>query len=178
MQVPMREISCGTSAAQSEGQIDDGDTTRQHPFHAILAVIDRMEEHMKRNNDLLQKMGSKMDSLTKKVEKVEWVYFHQEGANVADDSQSPPTYTGAEVTDGPIFSSLNMDMHPLIPAVVTLLDLVWEKHTPIEVKERKTVYLNTSTDEEVVLKEKLAEVLQDSIKPKLVPELEDEVYIE
>ena len=118
-----------------------------------------------------------MDSLTEKVETLEQAYFCQEGANVADDSQSPPTYTGAEATDGPIFSSPNMEMHPPISAVVTLSDIVREKHTPIEVKERKVVYLSTSTDEEVVLKEKLAEVLQDAIKPKLVPELEDEVYI-
>ena len=44
----MQEISCGTSSAQSEGQIDDGDVARQHPFHAILAVMDRMEEHMRK----------------------------------------------------------------------------------------------------------------------------------
>ncbi|XP_052298787.1 uncharacterized protein LOC127902775 isoform X2 [Citrus sinensis] len=170
----MREISCGSSGAQSEGQIDNGDAARQHPFHAILAVMDKMEEHMRRNNDLLQKMGLKMDSLTEKVEKLERAYFRQEGANVADDSQSPPTYTGAEATDGPIFSSSNMEMHPLIPAIVTLSDLVREKRMPIEVKERKVVYLSTSTDEEVVLKEKSAEVLQDAMKPKLVPELQDE----
>ena len=137
-----------------------------------------MEEHMRRKNDLLQKMGLKIDSLTEKVEKLERAYFRKEWANVADDSQSPPTYTSAEATDGPIFSSPNMEMHPLIPAVVTLLDLVREKRTPIEVKERKVVYLSTSTNEEVVLKEKLAWVLQDVMKLKLVPELEDEVYIE
>lgn len=51
--VLMREISCSSSGAQSEGQIDDGDAARQHPFHAILAVMDRMEEHMRRNNDLV-----------------------------------------------------------------------------------------------------------------------------
>ena len=39
-----------------------------------------------------------MDSLTKKVETFERAYFHQEKANVADDSQSRPTYTGAEAT--------------------------------------------------------------------------------
>ncbi|KAH9780573.1 hypothetical protein KPL71_008131 [Citrus sinensis] len=160
--VSMREISCGTSSAQSEGQIDDGDTTRQHPFHALLAVMDRMEEHMRRNNDLLQKISLKMDSLTEKVEKLERSYFRK-GVNVADDSQSSPTYTGAEATDGPIFSSLNMEMHPPIPAVVTLSDLVREKRTPIEVKERKVVYLSTSTDEEAVLKEKLVGVLQDAM---------------
>ena len=119
-----------------------------------------------------------MDSLTKKVETFERAYFHQEKANVADDSQSRPTYTGAEATDGLIFSSPNMEMHPLILAVVTLSDLVREKHTPIEVKERKIAYLNTSTDEEAILKEKLAEILQDAMKPKLVLELEDEVHIE
>ena len=119
-----------------------------------------------------------MDSLTEKIEKLERAYFRQKGANVADDSQSPPTYTGVEPTDGPIFSSPNMEMHPPIPAVVTLSDLVWEKRTPIEVEKRKVVYLSTSTDEKVVLKEKLAEVLQDAMKPKLVPELQDEVYID
>ena len=119
-----------------------------------------------------------MDSLTEKVEKLERAYFRQEGANVADDSQSPPIYTGVEATDGPIFSSLNMEMHPPILVVVTLSDLVWEKRTPIEVKERKTMYLSTSTDEEAVLKEKLAEVLQDAMKPKLVLKLENEVYTE
>ncbi|GAY68244.1 hypothetical protein CUMW_262600 [Citrus unshiu] len=139
-------------------------------------VMGRIEEHMRRNNDLLQKMGLKMDSLTEKVETLERAYFRQEGTNVADDSQSLPTYTGAEATDGPIFSSPNMEMHPLIHAIVTLSDLVREKHTPIEVKERKVVYLSTSTDEEAVLKEKLVEVLQDTIKPKLVPELEDESF--
>ena len=51
----MQEISCGTSGAQSDGQIDDGDAARQHTFHVILAVMDKMEEHMRRNNDLLQK---------------------------------------------------------------------------------------------------------------------------
>ena len=76
-----------------------------------------------------------MDSLTEKVEKLERAYFRQEGTNVTADSQSPPTYTGAEATDSPIFSSPNMEMHPLIPAVVTLPDLVQEKRTPIEVKE-------------------------------------------
>ena len=96
--------------------------------------------------------------------------------NVADDSQSPPTYTSAQATDGPIFSSLNMEMHLHIPAIVTLSYLVGEKCTPIEVKDRKVVYLSTSTDEEVVIKEKLARVLQDVMKPKLVPKLEDEVY--
>lgn len=112
-----------------------------------------------------------MDSLTEKVEKLERAYFRQEGANVADNNQSPPTYTSAEAIDDPIFSSPNMEMHPPIPAVVTLSDLVRKKRTPIEVKERKALYLITSTDEEVVLKEKLAEVLQDAMKPKLVPEL-------
>ena len=137
---------------------------------------------MRRNNDLLQKMGLKMDSLTEKVETLERAYFRQVGANVTDDSQSLSSITsyiyGAEATDGLIFSSSNMEMHPPIPAIVTLSDLVWEKHTPIEVKERKVVYLSTSTDEEAILKEKLVEVLQDAIKPKFVPELEDEVYIE
>ena len=118
-----------------------------------------------------------MDSLTEKVEKLERAYFRQ-GANVTDDNQSPPTYIGAEAIDSPIFSSPNMEMHPSIPAVVMLSDLVREKRTPIEVKERKAVYLSTSTDEEAILKEKLAEVLQDAMKPKLVPELQDEVYIE
>ena len=66
MQVLIREISCSTSGTQSEGQIDDGDVARQHPFHAILAVMDRMKEHMRINNDLLQKMDLKMDSLTEK----------------------------------------------------------------------------------------------------------------
>ena len=140
--------------------------------------MDKMEEHMRRNNDLLQKMSFKIDSLTEKVEKLERTYFHQEKANVADDSQSRPTYTGAEATDGLIFSSPNMEMHPSIPVVVTLSDLVREKRTPIKVKERKSVYLSTSTDEEAVLKEKLAEVLQDAMKPKLVPELQDKVYID
>ena len=51
----MQEISCGSSGAQSEGQIDDGDALMRHPFHVILAVMDSMEEHMRRNNDLLQK---------------------------------------------------------------------------------------------------------------------------
>ena len=49
----MREISCESSGGQSEGQIDDGDAARQHPFQVILEVIDRMEKHMRRNNDLL-----------------------------------------------------------------------------------------------------------------------------
>lgn len=49
---------------------------------------------------------------------------------------------------------------------------------PIEVKNRKAVYLSTSTNKEVFLKEKLVGVLQDAMKPKLVSELEDEVYIE
>ena len=138
MQVPMREISCGSSGAQSEGQIDDGDAARQHPFCAILAVMDRMEKHMRRNNDLLQKkMGLKMDSLTKKVAKLEQAYFRQEGANVADDSQSPSTYTGAEATDGPIFSSPNIEMHPPILAVVTLSDLVRESIHPSKLKNEK-----------------------------------------
>ena len=74
----MQEIKCGTSCAQSEGQIDNSDAAKQHLFYAILAVMDRMEEHMRRNNDMLQKMGLKMDSLTEKVEKLKRVYFRKE----------------------------------------------------------------------------------------------------
>ena len=74
----MQEIRCGTSGAQSEGQINDSDAASKHPFHVILAAIDRMEEHMRRNNDVLQKMGLKMDYLTEKVEKLERAYFRKE----------------------------------------------------------------------------------------------------
>ena len=98
--------------------------------------------------------------------------------NFADDSESPLTYTGAKVIDGPIFSSANMEMHSPIPVVATLLDLVQEKRTPIDVKNQKVVYLSISINEEVVLNEKLAGVLQDAMKLKLVPKLEDELYIE
>lgn len=76
--------------------------------------------------------------------------------NFADDSESPLTYTGVEATDGPIFSFPTIEMHPPISAVAALSDLLREKRTPIEVKNRKVVYLNTSTNEEVVIKEKLA----------------------
>lgn len=61
--------------------------------------------------------------------------------------------------------------------VITLLSLVCEKCKPVKDKERKTIYFSTSTDEEVVLKGKLAGVFKDVIKHKLVVELEDKVYI-
>ena len=76
--------------------------------------------------------------------------------NVVNDSQSPLTYNGAEATDGPIFFSPNMEMHPPISTVVTLSSLVPEKHKLVEVQDQKVVYLSTSIDEEAVLKEKLA----------------------
>ena len=57
--------------------------------------------------------------------------------NVTDDSQSLPTYTGVEAIDGPIFSSPNMEMHPLIISVVMLSSLVQEKHKLAEVQDQK-----------------------------------------
>lgn len=71
MQVPMQEVCCGTSVAQSEGQIDSGGEARQHSFHTVLAVLNRVKEYMKRNNKVLEKMALKMDSLIEKVEKLE-----------------------------------------------------------------------------------------------------------
>lgn len=69
-----------------------------------------------------------------------------------------------------------MEMHPPIPVVVTLSSLVCEKCKPVEVEDQKAVHFSTSTDEEAVLKEKLAGVLKDVMKTKLVPELEDEKF--
>ena len=68
--------------------------------------------------------------------------------NVTDDSQSLPTYTGVEAIDGPIFSSPNMEMHPLILSVVMLSSLVQEKRKPVEVQDQKVVNLSTSTNDE------------------------------
>lgn len=67
----MREGDCSTSVRQSEGQIKSGEAARQHSFHAVVAVMNKIEEHMKRNNEVLEQMASKMDSLTEKVEKLE-----------------------------------------------------------------------------------------------------------
>lgn len=92
-------------------------------------------------------------------------------------NESPPTYYSAEITNVLMFLSPNMKIYPPIPTVVILLSLVHKKYKPVEVKERKVVYLNTSTNEEVVLKEKLARVLEDMINLKLVPKLEDEIHI-
>lgn len=50
--------------------MDDGDVARQHSFHTILAVMNRMKEHMRRNSDVLQKMALKMHSLSEKGRKV------------------------------------------------------------------------------------------------------------
>lgn len=60
---------------------------------------------------------------------------------MADHNESSSTYDGAEATDAPMFSCRNMEMHLPIPMVVTLSSLVSEKCKPVEVKERKTVYL-------------------------------------
>ena len=97
--------------------------------------------------------------------------------NVADDSESRPTYNSAEATDGPIFFSQNMEMHSFVLIVVTLSSLARETCKPIEVQDRKVVYLSISINEEVVQKEKLAGELEDMMKLKLVSELEDKVYI-
>lgn len=66
MHVPMQEVCCVTSVAQSEGQIDSGEEARQHLFHTVLIVLNRVKEYMKRNNEVLEKMALKMDSLTEK----------------------------------------------------------------------------------------------------------------
>lgn len=94
---------------------------------------------------------------------------------MADNSKSSFTYNGAKAANGSIISSSNMEMHPPIPTVVTLSSLVREKCQLVKVQVRKAVYPNTFTDEEVVLKEKLARVLEDMMKPKLVLELEEVV---
>lgn len=93
---------------------------------------------------------------------------------MADHNESPPTYDGAEAIDAPMFLCRNMEMHQPILAVVTLSSLVREKCKPVEVKERKAVYLSTLTNEEDVLKEKLTCVFEDVMKPKLVSKLKYE----
>ena len=54
--------------AQSERQIDNVEIARQYSFHVVLIVVNKMKEHMKRNNEVLEKM----------VEKLEQAYFSKE----------------------------------------------------------------------------------------------------
>lgn len=96
---------------------------------------------------------------------------------MANDSKLSLTYNGDKTTNSSIISSPNIEIHPPIPVVVILSSLVREKCKLVEVQVRKVVYPSTSTNEEAILKEKLVGVLEDMMKPKLLLELEDEVYI-
>lgn len=71
-----------------------------------------MEEHMKRNNKVLEQMASKIDSLTEKIANLERAWNVTEGANMADHNKSPPTYDGVKATDVLMFSCQNIEMHP------------------------------------------------------------------
>lgn len=96
---------------------------------------------------------------------------------MANDNESPPSYNGAEATNATIFSSMNIKMHSPILAVVIISPLVRKKCKHVEVKDQQDVYLSMSINEEVISKEKLAGVFEDVMKPKLVPRLEDNVYM-
>lgn len=138
IQVPMRKDS---------GNQDSHESTRNQSFiDPLMRIVQRIEENVKKNCQGMEQMGSKINSLAEKIDKLE---SHVTEINsYIRGSQMRPTH---EETSIPIFKGAEADV---------------EKEVNANVKKMTNIS-SSSLDESFKLKQKIAEAYKDAItRPK------------